>query len=99
MGVRFITITKFIAHATAEVPSAEKGEKVVITKKGLPVALLKKVSRTNKGKSETVSNLKNNAIAMIEAVEKGKSFIITRDKKPVAVLEKVTDSAFRIVGK
>jgi antitoxin (DNA-binding transcriptional repressor) of toxin-antitoxin stability system len=96
-GVRFITVTELSLKATAMVADAEKmGEQIVITKKGKPVALLKKVDRDSKGKSETVTKLKNNAIAMIESVEVGGKYIITRNEKPVAVLSKITDSDFRI---
>ncbi len=96
-GVRFITITELCHKATAMVADAEKTRaQIVITKKGKPVALLTKVDRNRKGKSESVTKLKNNAIAMIEAVEAGKKFIITRDEEPVAELLKITDSDFRI---
>ncbi len=96
-GVRFITVTELSAKATAMVSDAEKkGDQIVITKKGKPVALIKKAGRANKGESKTVTTLKNNVISIIELVESGKSFIITRNDKPVAVLSRVTDSAFRI---
>jgi prevent-host-death family protein len=96
-GVRFITITELCHKATAMVADAEKTRaQIVITKKGKPVALLTKVDKDSKGKSETVTKLKNNAIAMIEAIEAGKSFIITRNEKPVAELSKIADSDFRI---
>ncbi len=97
-SVRFITVTELSARATALVSDAEsKGEQIVITKKGKPVALLVRFVKGRKGKSETVTRLKKNAIKIIEAVEVGKSFIITRSDKPVTVLSKITDSAFRIV--
>jgi len=96
-GVRFITVSELSREATAIVSDAEKvKEQIVITKKGKPVALLKKAGRADKGKSETVTYLKNNAIGVIEAIEKGKRFIITRDGKRIAVMLRITDDAFSI---
>ena len=96
-GVRFITVTELCVHATTMVSDAEiRGNQIVVTKKGKPVALLVKFAKGRKGKFETVTKLKNNAIAIIEQVEAGKRFIITRNDEPVASLSKIEDSAFRI---
>ena len=97
-GVRFITVSELSRKATAIVSDAVKAKvQIVITKKGKPVALLKKLGRADMGKSETVTYLKNNAIKVVEAIdEKDKCFIITRDGERIAVILRITDDAFSI---
>jgi antitoxin (DNA-binding transcriptional repressor) of toxin-antitoxin stability system len=96
-GVRFVAVTELSVKATAIVSDAEKtGIQVIITKRGKPVALLKKAHRTSKGMLETVSFFKNNTIQLIKATEAGKSFIITRFNEPVVSLTKALNDSFRI---
>jgi prevent-host-death family protein len=78
----------------------ETGEAAIITRYGKPILMLLKASGRERGKKETVSNLRNNATKVLAEAEKsGKRLIITRDGVPVAVLSRVTDDAFSVDSK
>ena len=96
-GVVFVSVSDFSRTGTKVIMDMEKaGHKVAITKLGKPVALLQKATGTERGKRETVSNLRNNAVKTIAELEKtGKRLVITRDDELVAVLSKITANAFR----
>ncbi len=97
-GVKFVTVSDFSRTGTSVVMDMEAGgHEVAITKKGVPVVVLKKATGRERGETETVSNLRNHAIVVIRQVEKtGKKLVITRDGKPVAVLSKVSINAFKL---
>lgn len=90
----FINVREFSKTATAVVTdietSGKPGKVVVITRFGQPILMLLKADGKERGKQETVSNLRNNATKVLAEAEKsGKRLIITRNKKPVAVLVSV----------
>ncbi len=97
-GVKFVTVTELDKKATALVSEVERTEiQIVITKRGKPVALLQKVRKGDKGKQDSVSNLKNHSVALLTEIEKGgNQIIITRDNQPVAVLKRISNKAFTI---
>jgi antitoxin (DNA-binding transcriptional repressor) of toxin-antitoxin stability system len=96
----FINVKNFSKTGTKIVMDIEKsGEAAVITRRGRPVFLLSKATGKERGKRETVSNLRNHAtkvFAELEGSGKRATLIITRDGTPVAVLSRVTDDAFRV---
>ncbi len=96
-GVKFVNISDFTRTGTKIVTDMEEGgHEVAITRKGVPVVMIKKATGRERGEKETVSNLRNHALVVIRKVEKtGKKLIITRDNKIIAVLSKVADNAFQ----
>lgn len=97
-GVTFATISELDKQATTLVKQAEKPRsQIVITKRGKPVGLLRKVARGEKGRLETVSSMKNRANELLSSLERGGTqIIITRNSLPVVVLKKINTEAFSI---
>jgi PHD/YefM family antitoxin component YafN of YafNO toxin-antitoxin module len=97
-GVTFATISELDKQATALVKEAEKPKsQIVITKRGKPVGLLRKVTGRDRGRIETVSSIKNRANELLSSIEKGNGqIVITRNNQPVVVLKRIGPEAFSI---
>ena len=97
-GVVFATISELDKQATTLVKEAEKVKsRIVITKRGKPVGLLRKVKRGDRGRTETVSSMKNRSNEMLSAIEKsGGLIIITKNGKPVVILKRISSEAFSL---
>lgn len=98
-GVKFVSMREFNKKATQIMTEdvEKNGKQVVITKRGKPVSVLQKANETQRGKTETISNLKNKTNEVIAEVEKtGKRLLITRDEVVIASLNKITNGAFSI---
>lgn len=96
--VKFVTISELDQGVPAVVALAEGGKnQVVITKRGKPVALLRKISKKETGRKETLTSIANNANKFISEMEKNaRPIVITRNGKPVLLLKPISDRAFSI---
>lgn len=97
-GVKFVTISELDNSGTAIIAEAEQGRKlVVITRRGKPVALLRKIARKDTGREEKLTDMTNNPNGFLSEVEKkGIQIIITRNNKPILLMKKISDKAFSL---
>jgi len=96
--VIFATISELNKDASPLVKEAEKtNTQVVITKRGKPAGLLRKVMASDRGRTETVTNMINRANELLSSIEKGHGpVIITRNNLPIVVLKSISNKAFSI---
>ncbi len=96
--VKFATISELDKYAIALLREAAKTKiQIVITKRGKPVGLLRKVMKGDRGRIESLTNFVNNVNELLSSIEKGGSqIIITRYNKPVVLLKRISTKAFSI---
>lgn len=96
--VIFASVSDFDKAPTSFIKKAEKTKnQIVITRRGKPVGLMRKVTAKDKGRTEPITNVVNNMNKMLSSVEKGLAqIIITRNNKPIIVLKGISSKAFSI---
>jgi len=96
--VIFASISDFDKQPTAFVKKAEKAKnQVVITRRGKPVGLMRKVTARDRGRTEPMTNLINHTHELVSSIVKNRrQIIITRNYQPIIVLKRITSKAFSI---
>jgi PHD/YefM family antitoxin component YafN of YafNO toxin-antitoxin module len=96
--VIFASVSDFDKKPTLFIKKAEKSKnQIVITKRGKPVGLMRKVTANDKGRTESMSNIINHTHKLLSFVEKGLGqIIIARNNQPIIVLKRITSKAFSI---
>lgn len=96
--VIFVSVSDFDKKPSSFIKMAEKSRhQIVITKRGKPVGLMRKVTATDKGRTEQITSIINHTHELLSSVEKGLGkIIITRNNEPIIVLKRITSKAFSI---
>lgn len=97
-SVIFASISEFDKQPSALIKKAEKTKsQVVITRRGKPVGLMRKITSKDKGRIEPITNIINHTHELLSSIQKGRGqIIITRNLQPVVVLKKISSKAFSI---
>jgi PHD/YefM family antitoxin component YafN of YafNO toxin-antitoxin module len=96
--VIFASISDFDKQPTAFVKMAEKSKhQVVITRRGKPVGLMRKVTIKDRGRTEPMTNLINHTHELVSSIVKSRrQIIVTRNNQPIIVLRTISNKAFSI---
>jgi PHD/YefM family antitoxin component YafN of YafNO toxin-antitoxin module len=96
--VIFASISELDKQPTAFVKMAETiKNQVVITKRGKPVVLMRKVTARDNGRTEPMTNIIKHTHELLSSIEKGHGqIIITRNNQPIVVLKSIGSEAFSI---
>lgn len=96
--VKFATISELDKQGIALVREAAKAKsQIVLTKRGKPIGLMRKIMKGDQGRIESLTNLVNRVNELLSSIEKGGSqIIITRYNKPFVLLKKISSKAFSI---
>lgn len=96
--VIFASVSDFDKQPTAFVIKAGKMKnQIVITRRGKPVGLMRKVGARDTGRTEPMTNLINHMHELLSSVEKGRGqIIITKNNEPIVVLKRISSKAFSI---
>ena len=96
--VKFATISELDKQGIALVREAAKTKsQLVITKRGKPVGLMRKVMEGDRGRTESLTHFVNKVNELFSSIEKGGSqIIITRYDKPFVLLKRISSKAFSI---
>ena len=96
--VKFATISELDMQGIALVREAAKTKsQIVITKRGKPVGLMRKVMEGDRGRIESLSNFVTKVNELLSSIEKGgRQIIVTRHNKPFVLLKRISSKAFSI---
>jgi PHD/YefM family antitoxin component YafN of YafNO toxin-antitoxin module len=96
--VIFASISELDKQPSMLVKVAEIAKnRIVITKGGKPIGLMRKVTAKDRGRTETVTKVLNHANELLSSLEHRRGqIIITRNNQPIVVLKRISSKAFSI---
>jgi prevent-host-death family protein len=96
--IKFLTITELDRNTFDIIAEVTRSKiQIVITKRGKPVARLRKIDKEDRGRKVTVTSLANSPHELISNIGKGGGpVIITKNNKAILFLKKIGAKAFTI---